>query len=127
MVTWRAAAVLEGRWHQVLWLASEWAPRKLLANPFMNYWYKPCPACFRVGTAQTACKPFYELLVQALRDAHQSVDASALQVCYSALGEGTVLGVPLASRKGRLLDGARQHTAAPLDSFFCVDYRVYFP
>ena len=24
-----------------LWLASEWAPSKLLGNPFMNYWYKP--------------------------------------------------------------------------------------
>ena len=36
------------------------------------------------------------------RDAQQSADASALQVCS--------LGVPLASRKGRLLDGARRHT-----------------
>ena len=41
MVTWRAAAVLGGRWDQVIWLASERAPRKLLGNPFMNYWYTP--------------------------------------------------------------------------------------
>ena len=42
----------------------------------------------------------YGRLVQALRDAQQSVHASALQVCYCARGEGAVLGVPLASRKG---------------------------
>ena len=40
MVTWRAAAVSERRWDRVLWLASEWAPRKRLGSPFMNYWYK---------------------------------------------------------------------------------------
>ena len=37
-------------------------------------------ACFREGTAQTAWKPVYELLVHALRDAQQSVHANALQV-----------------------------------------------
>ena len=99
MVTWRAAAVLEGRWDQVLWAL----------------------ACFRVGTEQTAWEPVYELLVQALLDA-KPADASALQVCYCcSRGEGAVLGVPLVSRKGRLLNGARRHTAAPLlDSFFAL-------
>ena len=41
MVTWRAAAVVEGRWEQALWLASGWAPRNSLGNPLVNYWYKP--------------------------------------------------------------------------------------
>ena len=49
MVTWRAAAVLKGRWDQVLWAL----------------------ACFRVGTEQTARGPVH-LLVQALRYARQS-------------------------------------------------------
>ena len=70
MVTWRAAAVLEGRWDQVLWALT----------------------CFRVRTEQPALGPVYELLVQALRDAQQSADARALQVCYCARGEGACSG-----------------------------------
>ena len=50
-------------------------------------------ACCRVGTAQTSWEPVHELLVQALRDAQQSVDASTLQFCYCTRGEGAVLGV----------------------------------
>ena len=60
MVTWRAAAVLEGRWDQVLWAL----------------------ACIRVSTEQTAWGPGNELPLRALRDAQQSADACALQVCY---------------------------------------------
>ena len=41
MVTWGAAAVPEGRWDRVLWFASDWAPSKLLGNPFVYYWFKP--------------------------------------------------------------------------------------
>ena len=59
-----------------------WAPTEMLNN--VNH-------CFRVGTKQTASEPVYELLVQTLRDAQQSVDASALQVCYCTRGEGAVL------------------------------------
>ena len=65
MVTWRAAAVLKGRWDQVLWAL----------------------ACFRVGTEQTAWEPVIELLVvQALRDAQQPNDASALLLLRSGRG-----------------------------------------
>ena len=67
MVTWRAAAVLEGRWDQVLWLASEWAPSKLLGNPLLNYWW---------------CKPYVMLSNPMMR----------VHCCYCARGEGTVLG-----------------------------------
>ena len=48
--------------------------------------------CFRLGTENTASEPVHELLVQTLRDAQQSVDASALQVCYWARKEDVVLG-----------------------------------
>ena len=104
VVTRRAAAVLEGRWDQVLWAL----------------------ACFRVSTEQTAWGPGNELPLRALRDAQQSADACALQVCYCARREGAVLGVPLASRKGRLLDRARRHTAAPpLDIFSALTTSIY--
>ena len=96
MVAWRAAAVLEGRWDHASALA-----------------------CFRAGTEQIAREAVYELLVQNLRDALQSVHASALQVCYCTRGEGAVLGVPLASRKGRLLSRPRPHSrSSSSDSSF---------
>ena len=72
MVTQRAATVRERRWDQVL---SGLRP------------------CFRVGTERTAWEPVCEILVQTLlRDAQQSVDASALQVCHCVRGVGAVLG-----------------------------------
>ena len=49
-------------------------------------------ARLHVGTEQIASEPVYELLVRTLRDAQQSVDATVLQFCLCARGEGAVLG-----------------------------------
>ena len=70
MVAWRAAAVLEGRWDQVLWAL----------------------ACFRVGTKQNAWGAVYELLLQALREAQQPADASALLGLLLRSGRGCCSG-----------------------------------
>eukprot|EP00752_Nemacystus_decipiens_P006816 g6119.t1 len=41
MVIWLGAAMLEGRWDEVVWLFAEWAPLKLLGTPLLQYWYRP--------------------------------------------------------------------------------------
>ena len=82
IVTWRAAAVLEGQWDQVLWLASEWALSRSVGE-------------------QTGWEPVYKLLVQAQRDAQQSVECECTVSLLLRSGRGccrfsvSVLPVPV--------------------------------
>lgn len=39
MVVWDAAALLDERWEEVLWLHVECAAKVLLKTPFMDYWF----------------------------------------------------------------------------------------
>ena len=43
MVTWRAAAVLEGRWDQVVWALACFrvGTEQIAWGPLMNYWHMP--------------------------------------------------------------------------------------